>query len=268
MPDLMLSEYYKDTFEKVIDHLETKINHKWFIQDLDFLMLVLKYSPTALKATLSDNYLELFASTGECMELKDFCHEDINAIYKLSIMKTLKDIELHLFSWDDIPGSDNVRLIEYLTQKFDVDWVKEAKIEKIDDGKTIKVSAEKNFLYLRQNDEQTNINLEIDDGRIDRFILVTENDKLKIYMESINPEVAYDEIMKSVRLKVKELKIIFAYNQNNHYLTYVFNHFFESDLYNGKILESTSTAFAEDHGKMRDILKECENSAVNSIARL
>ena len=87
----------------------------------------------------------------------------------------------YLFSWNKIPGNDNERFIEFLKQNFGIDWVKTAKIEKIDDDKTIKVSTEMNSLSLRLNDEKTKVNLQIDDGRTDEFIVKTENGKLNIY---------------------------------------------------------------------------------------
>ena len=86
-----------------------------------------------------------------------------------------------LFSWDNIPGNDNLRLIEFLKQNFGIDWVKTAKIEKIDNGKTIKVSTQKNYLLLKLNNEQTEVNLEIDDVRTDKFVVKIENSKLNIY---------------------------------------------------------------------------------------
>ncbi len=93
-----------------------------------------------------------------------------------------------LFSWNETPGNDNGRLIEFLTQKFDIDWVKTAKIEKIDEVNTIRVSNEKNYLSLILNDEKGKVDLKIDDGRTDEFIAKMENDKLNIYKD-INLEI-------------------------------------------------------------------------------
>ena len=87
----------------------------------------------------------------------------------------------YLFSWNKIPGNDDERFIEFLKQNFSIDWVKTAKIEKIDDDKTIKVSTEMNSLSLRLNNEKTKVNLQIDDDRTDEFIVKTENGKLNIY---------------------------------------------------------------------------------------
>src|SRR3972149_11562703 len=48
----------------------------------------------------------------------------------------------YLFKWDEIPGLDNAKLIDFLKQNYNIDWVKSAIIEKTDD-KTIRVFTEK-----------------------------------------------------------------------------------------------------------------------------
>ena len=89
-----------------------------------------------------------------------------------------------LFRWDDVIGNDRERFIEFLKQKSGIDWVETAEIEKIDDGKTIRVSAGNNYLSLGLNDEKTKVNLEIDDGRTEGFIAKTVNGKSNIYYET------------------------------------------------------------------------------------
>ncbi len=87
----------------------------------------------------------------------------------------------YLFSWDEIPGNDSGKLIDFINQNYNIKWVKTAKIEKIDNGRTIKVSNGKNYLSLKLNDEKTEVYLQIDDGRADNFIAKMENDKPNIY---------------------------------------------------------------------------------------
>src|SRR4030042_4078856 len=87
----------------------------------------------------------------------------------------------YLFSWDNIPGNANEKLIDYLTKKFCICWVKTAKIEKIDNSNTIKVSTEKNYLSLLLNDEKTKVNIKTDDDRTDELITKMKNGKLNIY---------------------------------------------------------------------------------------
>ena len=96
-----------------------------------------------------------------------------------------------MFSWEDIPGNDSDRLTHYLMSNYDVDWIKTAKIAKIDNGKTISITAGKNFLSLNLNNENTELNLTIDNGKTDKFIVKTENDKLNIYKTVIEVKKVY-----------------------------------------------------------------------------
>lgn len=89
-----------------------------------------------------------------------------------------------LFSWNKIPGNDSIRLVEFLKENFGIDWIGTAKIEKIDAGKTIRVSNEKKFLSITLNDKKTKVNLKTDDGRTDEFIARAEKGELNIYSHS------------------------------------------------------------------------------------
>lgn len=96
---------------------------------------------------------------------------------------------LYFFSWDDIPGNENGRLIEFLNRYFGINWVKTAKIDKIDGGRTIKLSAGKNLLSLKLDDEKPNVDLKFYDGRTNtlyKFITKMENNKLNIYSKLIS----------------------------------------------------------------------------------
>lgn len=90
----------------------------------------------------------------------------------------------YLFNWNEIPGNDNERLIEFLTQKFGIDWVKTVKIEKIDNSRTIKLTSQNNFISLNLNYENTKVKLKIDDERIDEFIVKIESGRLNIYKKN------------------------------------------------------------------------------------
>ncbi len=95
----------------------------------------------------------------------------------------------YLFSWDQIPGNDNGKLIKFLSQKFGIDWLKTAKIERNDDGKTIIVSNyedENKNISLRLNDEKNNVTIIIGDVKTDEFIVKMENGQLNIYRVTSN----------------------------------------------------------------------------------
>lgn len=89
----------------------------------------------------------------------------------------LKKITTYLFSWGEFSG-----LIEFLTHKLGIDWAKDAKIEKIDYGRTIRVYAEKNSLSIKL--ETINVNLKIDDDGTNEFIPKSANDAINVYDEN------------------------------------------------------------------------------------
>lgn len=88
---------------------------------------------------------------------------------------------MYLFSWKKIPGNDNDRLREFLNQHFAIEWVKTAKIKKIDGDRAINVYYGQNNFLIRLNDEKTKAYLKTDDGRTYEFIAKMENSKLNIY---------------------------------------------------------------------------------------
>jgi RHS repeat-associated protein len=97
---------------------------------------------------------------------------------------------VYLFSWEEIQGNDSEILTDFLKSKYDVDWVKTAKITKTNTSKTIMITAGENFLSLNLINENTEMNLEIDNGKTDKFIVKTENGKLNIYegvIGDVNP---------------------------------------------------------------------------------
>ena len=77
---------------------------------------------------------------------------------------------MYLFNWDNIPGKDDGKLIEHLEQKYGVDWVRTAKIEKINEYE-IRIFTEKNLLTLRLNNEKTKVTLTINNVITDEFIV-------------------------------------------------------------------------------------------------
>jgi CRISPR-associated endonuclease Cas3-HD len=87
----------------------------------------------------------------------------------------------YLFSWDEILKNDTGILIDFLWKSYNLDWLKTATIDKINDDTTINVSAEKNCISLSLDNEKSKVILIINKVRIDEFIVKTENGKLKIY---------------------------------------------------------------------------------------
>ena len=104
--------------------------------------------------------------------------EYIYNLYPNSVDKA----KLYVFSWENIPGNDNDKLIDFLNSHFAIEWIKTPEIEKIDGDKVINISTGKNHISLSLNDEKTKVNLKIDGVQTYEFIAkTTKNDGLHIY---------------------------------------------------------------------------------------
>lgn len=144
----------------------------------------------------------------------DFCHKP--KMKEICILD-----KLYLFNWNEILGNDNRRLIEFLEKKYGIDWVKTAKIEKSDDDKIINVFVENHSILLMLDEEETKLDIKIDDVSTDKFIAEMENGKLNIYniihneiknLICINCVISHltndfmNEFMKYFEIKLKEKK--------------------------------------------------------------
>ncbi len=112
-------------------------------------------------------------------DLPNQSNDEIISNLKSCLKCNDNNTSLYLFDWNEIPGSDNRRLKDYLMQElyltlamqnYKIDWVKTAEIKKTDDSRTIKLYTDTNFLSLRLNDENSKVNLKIADGIAYEFI--------------------------------------------------------------------------------------------------
>lgn len=72
----------------------------------------------------------------------------------------------HWFSWDNVPGNDNEKLIKLLRNKLDIDWVEYAKIRKFNDDRTIHIFKDENSAEIEIIDaENEKATLKISDGK-------------------------------------------------------------------------------------------------------
>jgi hypothetical protein len=85
------------------------------------------------------------------------------------------------FSWNDVPGNDNGRLIKFLERSFGIDWINAAKIEKTDAGKLIIISTNLKYLLLKLNDDKTKVDLIINGDRTHEFTVNKIDDLRNIH---------------------------------------------------------------------------------------
>ncbi|MGB7001317.1 MAG: hypothetical protein WBE22_04800 [Halobacteriota archaeon] len=98
------------------------------------------------------------------------------------------------FSWDDVPGNDSRKLLEYLKIHHDIDWAKSAEISKSDDGKVICIVEDKNSAEIMLDEKKKKATLKISDGRTHDLEVKKENNKQNIYDNFFGGGVTQNEL--------------------------------------------------------------------------
>ena len=98
-----------------------------------------------------------------------------------------------LFSWDKVPGKGSDRLLRYLWDDNDIDWAKNAKIRKSEDGKSIHIIKGRNSAKISIDEAGENATLEIRDGSGRTYDLKVRDvhGEQKIHKESTKKKFLY-----------------------------------------------------------------------------
>ncbi len=134
--------------------------------------------------------------------------KDLEKVVKIGTVSLKKDFvkERLLFCWENIPGTDNEKLIKFLRKEFRIDWVMKARIEKADDNITIKVYYDKNYILLSLNKGNSKVKLELDGSEQDELIVKSRYDELKIYKSGYGNERRVRKKQKPLNIALEELK--------------------------------------------------------------
>lgn len=87
----------------------------------------------------------------------------------------------YLFNWNEIPGKDSPIVIEFLKKNHNAEWLDNANIEKIDDGKAIRIRTDREQIFLRMDEKKGTVILSIDKKNTLEFGVEKENGKLNVY---------------------------------------------------------------------------------------
>jgi hypothetical protein len=76
-----------------------------------------------------------------------YTHDNVERIYG------------YLFNWDDVPGNDSQKLISYLRNDLEIDWVNSSQIIKTNDNKTIRVFTSENSVDLTLDKDENTVQI-------------------------------------------------------------------------------------------------------------
>ena len=87
----------------------------------------------------------------------------------------------YLFSWDNIPGKDNIKLLRFLKNNIHIDREESVEITKSNNGKTINILIDGKSAKIEMDGKKEKATLTFDGKTC--LKVKSENDKLKIYEE-------------------------------------------------------------------------------------
>lgn len=107
-----------------------------------------------------------------------------NFLNNKTIFSTIENLlkNIYSFNLDTILRNDRIKLLDHQPS---ILWIKTAIFNKIEGVKTVKIFNDKNFPFLRHNDEKTNI-LKIEDIITNKFFPKTEDTSLNRYNKNNN----------------------------------------------------------------------------------
>ncbi|GFO97104.1 hypothetical protein ig2599ANME_1304 [groundwater metagenome] len=99
---------------------------------------------------------------------------------------------LYLFDWSNVPGSDNGKLLKFLKDDLEINWVKNAEIMKLDDDKVIRIFSGNNSIEMVLENEEKAV-IKLSNGKI--YDLQVKMDRGKSYIYSpllySTPDIVY-----------------------------------------------------------------------------
>jgi CRISPR/Cas system CMR subunit Cmr6 (Cas7 group RAMP superfamily) len=103
---------------------------------------------------------------------------------RAAMVKKLVNRAKYEFNWDEIPGNNSERLIDFIKKYYGIGLAKTGKIEKTNDNETIRIIDGNNSISIYLSEDKTKMNLKIDDNRTSEFIARKVNDNCSIYVMS------------------------------------------------------------------------------------
>jgi len=214
-----IKPYLDTTYGKSV----VKLMHKFCLKDVEIVETHYKSHPRRDKRkwvqvlpyyrgkTMHSGYFKFYENEYYRSDVPRICrhlHDILLRIvlkmldYKGTYQPTLKNFKSvdsldwikhneYAFSWDDIPETNNEELMKFLAQTFFIHRAENAKVEKIDDGKTIRICTNFESISLALNDENTEVVLKFNDVHKCKLVAKIENSKLNIYYTTSASDLGY-----------------------------------------------------------------------------
>jgi hypothetical protein len=106
---------------------------------------------------------------------------EITSFSSIYTHTNVENIYGYLFSWDDVPGSENQRLVDYLMNFSELGWVNNSHIMKTDDNKKIRIFTSEHSLEFTLDNKTNSVLTIVDSEPFYDLKLKEENGKVCVY---------------------------------------------------------------------------------------
>ncbi len=97
-----------------------------------------------------------------------------------SVVFPIREERIEAFTWEDVPGSANDDLLGFLSEGLNLDWVKDSKISKSADGKTIHIEKDGDWVTIVLDEGERTATLTTSDEKRRLLRVTEENGKRKL----------------------------------------------------------------------------------------
>ncbi len=111
----------------------------------------------------------------------------------------------YVFSWDNVPGTDDIRLREFLIKTYGINWINTGEFLKSADANIISLSSEDKTHSLTLEKNVSEVILKIDNNITDKYIIREEESELNIYSDHSQQDFAkaFEEATKTDECRLK-----------------------------------------------------------------
>jgi hypothetical protein len=100
-----------------------------------------------------------------------------------------------VFWWDNVPGEDNKKLINYIRNTLKIDLAQEVKIERSEDDKNITISDEKDHILIKYNEKKSQVSIEYNGKRSKELYLKRHPLGIKVCKKKNLTLLSFDKVI-------------------------------------------------------------------------
>jgi phosphoribosylcarboxyaminoimidazole (NCAIR) mutase len=197
----LLGEYMGKELSKGktnIKELENESYCKFKVLEEGFNKVILEMKSCCIKTIkkFDDEKIQSYCQKTSATNEQGYEELPVCTITYSYLTSAIKQIKSYMFSWENVQGNDEGRLIRFFVDELGINSAKNAEIYKSNDDEIINVGMDDYTAKIMMDNNKKKAKLEISEDRIYDLIVENENGKLNIYMQTnikLNKPIEWNE---------------------------------------------------------------------------